>query len=296
MNSAPRLSHIQGSLLVLGVGVAVSFGALAFRYASDRGTADAWEYLFFRGVGMVLATVLVLLIRHRKAVISELASSKPSHLVAGLVLGFISCAFIIALEVTTVAFVLLLQTFAPVAAAYFSWVLMAERVSRQAVIATVVSVIGISIMFSGAFSTDLQPAAFLAISIPIGFGLYATLVRAADRINPAVPLLTAGVTLVSAGFVAVALSGGFSIDASDALIGIFAGSFLLGFPMAVFNVAQRVVPAPETALILMSEVVLAPVWAWIFVDEVPARSTLIGGGIVFGAVLWLTVSRQRLGR
>ena len=296
MSSARGPSHLQGSLLVLGVGIAVSFGALAFRYASDRGSADAWEYLFFRGVGMVLATVLVLLVRHRRQVFAELADSRLSHLGIGVVLGFISCAFIIALEVTTVAFVLLLQTFAPIAAAYFSWVLMSERVSRQTLVATAASIVGISIMFSGAFSSDLKPAAFVAVFIPIGFGLYATLVRSADRINPAVPLLTAGVTLVVTGLLAVMISGGFSIDITDALIGVFAGSFLLGFPMAVFNVAQRVVPAPETALILMTEVVLAPIWAWLFVDEVPATTTLAGGGIVLAAVVWLTLSRQRLAR
>jgi DME family drug/metabolite transporter len=242
---------------------------------------------------MVLATVVVLVVRHRQRVFSELADARLSHLGIGVVLGFISCVFIIALEVTTVAFVLLLQTFAPIAAAYFSWVLMGERVSRQALVATAVSVAGISIMFSGAFSSDLKPAAFVAVFLPIGFGLYATLVRSAERINPAIPLLTAGVTVVVTGGLVVALSGGFTIDAADAYIGIFAGSFLLGFPMTVFNVAQRVVPAPETALILMSEVVLAPIWAWLFVAEVPVATTLIGGGVVLGAVIWLTLSRQR---
>ena len=44
----------------------------------------------------------------------------------------------------------------------------------------------------------------------------------------------------------------------------------------------------------MSEVILAPVWVWVFVDERPEPTTLIGGGIicaaVFGLLLW---RRQR---
>ncbi len=290
------MSHLKGSVLVLCVGVVVSFGALAFRFASDEGTADAWEYLFFRGVGMVIAVSLVLGFRHRSKVWSEFAQIRPSHVGIGVVLGFISCAFIIALEVTTVAFVLFLQTMAPIIAAYLSWVIMSERVSRQAVVATALSIVGIVVMFSGTVTQDIRPAALFAITIPIGFGLYATLVRATENMNSAVPLLTAGITLMIAGAIAVALGNGFSIDLRDALIGIFAGSFLLGFPMAVFNVAQKVVPSPETALLLMSEVVLAPLWAWIFVEEIPELTTLIGGSIVLGSVVWLTLSRRQPAR
>ena len=148
-------------------------------------------------------------------------------------------------------------------------------------------------MFSGAVTEEVKPEALFAIAIPIGFALYATLVRATDGMNSAVPLLTAGISLVLVGAIVVTFGSGFSIDARDALIGIFAGSFLLGFPLAVFNVAQKVVPSPETALLLMSEVVLAPLWAWMFVSEVPEVTTLVGGALVLASVVWLTLSRRQ---
>jgi drug/metabolite transporter (DMT)-like permease len=296
MTPTPPMSHLRGSVLVLATGVVFSFGALAFRYASDQGTADAWEYLFFRGLGAVFATCFVLVYRHRRYVFKRFAQTRLSHLGIGVVLGFISCAFIIALQVTTVAFVLLLQAMAPVAAAYFSWVIMAEKISRQAIIATVGTVIGVVVMFSGTITDSISPWSLFAVSLPIGFGLYATLVRSTENLNLAVPVLTAGMTLMVVGGAVVASNSGFSIALRDGLIGVFAGSFLFGFPLAVFNVAQRVVPSPETALLLMSEVVLGPIWAWLFVSEIPEVTTLLGGGIILSSVIWLTLSPRLIAR
>jgi uncharacterized protein (TIGR03382 family) len=47
----------------------------------------------------------------------------------------------------------------------------------------------------------------------------------------------------------------------------------------------RRIPAAEGALILLNEPILAPLWVWIFVNEVPSTVALLGGAIVFGAVL-----------
>ena len=128
-------------------------------------------------------------------------------------------------------------------------------------------------------------------SLVVGFGLYASIIRSADRIDPSVPVIIAGLTLLVLCTVVVMASGGFDTTLRDALVGVFAGSVLLGFPLAVFNTAQRVVPAPETALLLLAEVVLSPIWVWVFVEERPAPSTLAGGTVILAAVLWLTIRR-----
>jgi DME family drug/metabolite transporter len=70
---------------------------------------------------------------------------------------------------------------------------------------------------------------------------------------------------------------------------VFAGIFLLGLPLPLFNWANRSVPAPDATLLLMSEVVLAPVWVWIFYKENPSSSTLAGGAVILASVVWLTL-------
>ena len=52
----------------------------------------------------------------------------------------------------------------------------------------------------------------------------------------------------------------------------------------MFTLGARHVPAVELALLSMSELVLAPLWVWLAVGEVPSAFTLAGGAIVMTAI------------
>jgi hypothetical protein len=39
----------------------------------------------------------------------------------------------------------------------------------------------------------------------------------------------------------------------------------------------------------VDQVVLAPVWTFLWTDEVPTLWTLLGGGVLLAAIVWLTV-------
>ncbi len=284
----PAISHLQGSLIILATGIGFSFGGLAFR-SVDIGS---WEYLVFRGLGMGVVAVVVLVLRYRHRYGELVETLAPAHLAAGLILGAMNVLFIVSLTYTSVAFVLLLQTLAPVTAAYFSWLILRERPTGAVTIATAISLIGVIVMVGGTFTNDLELLGLLAVAIPVGFGLYTTLIRSTTRIDAMVPLVVAGIVLVVIGVVVVLAQDGFSATPRDAAIGLFAGSVLLAAPLAAFNMAQRVVPAPESALLIMSEVVLAPLWVWLFVGEQATGSTLLGGAIILCAMFWLTSKRK----
>ena len=283
----PSITRSTGSAIVLLAGVFFSFGGLAFRSVE----IGSWEYLFYRGFGMGIVAVVVLGIRYRKR-IGEL-TILPNHIVAGVLLGAMNILFIVSLEFASVAFVLVLQPLSPLAAAYFSWLVMKERPAVAVLVATGLSIVGVVVMVWGSIAEDVSPYGFLALLIPVGFGLYATIVRSTERIDPMVPLLVGAIVLMTSGTLIVLSTGGFQASASDAATGLFAGSVLLAVPLAAFNVAQRVVPASETALLLMSEVVLAPLWVWLFMGESASVSTLIGGAIILAAVLGVMANRIR---
>jgi len=66
----------------------------------------------------------------------------------------------------------------------------------------------------------------------------------------------------------------------------------LGIGLPLYTRSHKSVPAAIVPLLLLSEIILAPVWVWIFVDEVPATSTIIGGIIVLAAVIGLTLASR----
>jgi len=270
-------------------GVVFSLGGLAFRLTDD---VDAWQYVIYRGLGTFGATTIMLGWRYRGRTRSLVSSIEPSHYVAGLLLGAMSTIFIVALEHASVAFVLFLQTLAPLTAAYFSWIFLRERVSRAVLLATAVSLVGVAIMVSATFTDTIEPLGAIAALIPIFFGLYATLIRRTEQIDPQVPIWIAGFCLVLTGLIGALIVSDLNVSARDAIIGLIAGSLLLAVPGSFFNMGARVVPAPETALLLMAEIVLAPVWVWIVVDERPEATTLIGGSVILGAVFGMLFWRR----
>lgn len=285
----PELSIFVGSVVVIATGVVFSFGGLAFRITDDIGP---WQYVMYRGAGAAILTAAILGVRHRGQLAQRVAAVERDHVIAGLSLGFISTIFIVALDHASVAFVLFLQSLAPLTAAYFSWLLLRERISRAALIATLVSIGGVAIMVSATLTDTIDPLGLIALAIPVIFGLYATLIRGAATLDPQMPVLIGGLTLVVCGIAGSAFASGFAVSLNDAMIGLGAGALLLALPVAVLNMAAQSVPAPEVALLLLTEVILAPVWVWLFVDETPAATTLIGGAIILAAVLGLLLWRR----
>jgi drug/metabolite transporter (DMT)-like permease len=63
------------------------------------------------------------------------------------------------------------------------------------------------------------------------------------------------------------------------------GIFLLGGGMVLFSIGSKVLTATNLALLSMVEVVLAPVWGWLILREQAEFSTLLGGGILFFALI-----------
>jgi drug/metabolite transporter (DMT)-like permease len=63
--------------------------------------------------------------------------------------------------------------------------------------------------------------------------------------------------------------------------------------LACFAIGSKRLPAIETALIGSLDAPLAPLWVWLAFNEKPGLNTMIGGGIVFAAVVFHIVLSQR---
>ena len=67
-------------------------------------------------------------------------------------------------------------------------------------------------------------------------------------------------------------------------VSIMLGIFQIGIGLDFYTIGAVVVPAAQLGLLVMTEVVLGPIWVWIFLGEGFSRSTLVGGFFVLSAV------------
>jgi drug/metabolite transporter (DMT)-like permease len=70
----------------------------------------------------------------------------------------------------------------------------------------------------------------------------------------------------------------------DTGVSMFMGVFQLGFGLSIYTFGSKVVPAVELALMSMTEVLLGPIWVWIFIGELAGLWTFVGGAILLASI------------
>lgn len=278
-----ELTEREGAVLLAASGVVFSFTAISYRAVAS---ATDWQFLAYRGGSTTLAMLaLVVLGRRSRAV--RWRDTTPKIVFASFVLASTSMLYILALARTSVATTVFLLVAAPVFAAMFGWVLMRERVQRATVIATAVITVGIVIMVGAGLDAGSGVGVLLAMLIPILVGLYNVLLRSEPATDPVFAALLAGVFLAVGAGVAAAVEGGLVVSWRDGSLACLSGGVALGIGLPLFNLGHRSVAAARVPLLVMTEIVLAPLWVWIWPGETPSVGTLVGGAIVLGAVAWL---------
>jgi DME family drug/metabolite transporter len=278
-----ELTERRGAALVAAAGVVFSVTAIAYRAVDD---ATDWQFLAYRGGSTALAMALLIWLRRRGRPV-RLRDSTWKTVAAGLVLATTSMLYILALARTSAAITLFLLGAAPVFAAVIGWVVLREPVPRATWVAIGVTAIGIGIMVGTGLEAGSGTGVLLALCIPVTVGLYNVIVRSDGGADPVVPALVAGLAL-GGGAAAVAMARtGLAVSARDALLACVTGGLALGVGLPLFNLGHRSVAAAKVSLLLMTEVVLAPLWVWIWPGEVPQLGTLVGGAVVLATVAWL---------
>lgn len=278
-----ELSERQGAALVAAAGVVFSITAIVLRAVDD---ASDWQVLAYRGASTALAMVLLVWLRRRGRPV-RLRDTTWRTILAGAVLAATSMLYVLALSRTSAATTLFLLAAAPIYAAIIGWLVLGEAVPRTTRIAIAITGVGIVVMVGSGLDTGSGLGVLLAAIIPITIGLYNVIMRADGGADPVVPALVAGVALaLVTGTIALVVDG-LAVSFRDGFLACLTGGVALGIGLPLFNLGHKSVAAAKVSLLLMTEVVLAPLWVWIWPGETPALGTLIGGAIVLATVAWL---------
>jgi drug/metabolite transporter (DMT)-like permease len=194
-----------------------------------------------------------------------------------------SSAFVVALGYTTVANILLMQAGVPLIAALIGWVVFRQSVTPSTWLAIAAVICGVAIMVSESFNGRVSPIGDgLSLLIAFMFATATVITRrfAHVRMTPATCLGT----IIAAAFAASQTSA-FEVSTSDMGFLFAFGVLNLGLGLACFASGARRVPAPLAALLGTLEPVLAPIWVWLIHGEVPSTRTIIGGTVVFLALI-----------
>lgn len=291
-SSTPARSEITALSVALLVVSALMFstGGLFVR-ALDH--PQAWTTVFWRSVSASLSLIALIAWRERENTKRVVISmGRPGWAVAAS-FSASSIGLVVAMTRTTVAIVLVIFSLSPLVAALFAWVLIGERVHRYTWFAIGVTVVGVAFMVSGPDAGGFSSGALIAFVIPLAFGFGAVTIRQHAEITMAPAMLLA--TVISA-LISLPFAHPFSVTRHDFLVMFVFGFAQLGVGLAIFSVGAARTPATEVALIAMLEPIMGPIWVWIFKNEYPGVSSLIGGSVVFVALAAHTLYASKRAR
>ena len=278
MRDAVESRHSYGVLCVVAASVFTSLAGLLVRLTEE---ADGWTLQFWRQVCFLVFIFLFLWWRHGRRVPEAVIAIGLPGLVAALALGMAFVAYLFALIFTSVANVVFIGATSPIFAALLAWLVLRERLPLATWLAMAAALIGIGIMVGDASQAGAPVGTLLALIPVAGYAVTLVCIRARRNIDMLPAAALAGVFAL---LVSMAMADDLSISRHDFAIAAIFGVVQLGLQYVLTTLGARHVPAGEVALLGRLQIVLAPLWVWLAVNEVPSNATFIGGAIVLSAV------------
>ncbi len=284
-------AHHRGALLICGAAVFWSSGGLIARFIS----ADVWTQAAGRGLFGCLALLTFMLIRDGRQTWTLFRNLGLPGIAVGVCFATASLCFVIALRHTTVATILIIQSTAPLLAGLIAWIWLREAIGWVRCVAMLVALGGVTLMVvggnpDGGSGGDVL-GIVLSMIIPFGIAGATVVVRRYQNIRMTPAGCVATALLATAGL--LMRDWGLPVGAADVGLLFLFGAGQLALGLICFTTGARLVPAVEASLLGLLELVLAPLWVWIFLAENPGKYALIGGALVLAAVIANTLYDAR---
>lgn len=283
MNS---IIKIPGPILIFLGACCLSFGGLIVK--SFEG-ATLWQILFWRSIFFSIAVVIFLLITHKRNIFNSFYKSGFPGLIGGLILSLGYCGYVFAMYNTTVAntnFIIQTQT---IFLAIFGYIFLKEKISKLTLFSIILAFIGIMLMVGNSLSPGQTSGNIAAFIMPISFATLILIVRKFPDIDMIPMQFVAGIGAIIIGYL---FSTKLIISSHDIFLGFLAGFFQVGLGFIFITIGARSTPSALVGIIMLTEAVLGPLWAWLFANENPPLVVLFGGVIIISAVLLQFFNRK----
>lgn len=274
---------IVASLLALGAGAVWSLGGITAKVADG---ADPFQYLVWRSVAVIVVVEALSFLQRKPAPTLTAYRSGRTMIIANVMLFIASFGFVYAVKTTSPANAAFLGSTVPIFGALLAWVILRERLNWVTIVAIVVAFIGLLVTVVGDLGSGTMVGNLAALSSAVGFAGYTVCVRS-DRDRDWSPVLPgyAVMMIVVCGAVTLAKGNSLVPPTGDLLLALLQGGVIIVLGTYMFNHASKQVPAAVMTLFAQTEMVLVPVWSITLLGERPKTMVLLGGCIIFVAIL-----------
>ena len=270
---------IPGYILCLLGGFFLSWGGLIIRSFE---TQDMWQILLIRSFFFIITLKFFLILTYRRNTLEVIKKSGFPAIIAGLFLSLSFVAYIAAMSMTTVANVVFIISTQTIFLAIFGYLFLKEKISLKGFIAIFLALIGMIIMVGNSINQGTLLGNIISFAIPINFTILVMIIRKYPELDMIPAIFYSG---IFSGIYGLFLSSSLTFSMNDILMGFLLGVPQLAFGFICVTIGTKTTQAVTVGLLMLLETIFAPIWVWIFLNEVPPLSVLIGGLIIISAVV-----------
>ena len=282
----------RGLIFVFMAGVLWSTVGLGIRLIDE---ATVWQILLYRSISLSLFLATVIYLRSRANLFKVVKAAGLPGCIAGLALVGAYSGGIYGIQSTSVANAMLLFASAPFMAAILGWIFLREKVRKATWIAILFAILGIGIMVQDKTQGGAALLGNLAaLGSAFGFAVFTVALRwgRSGDMLPAVFLSGIFAIFITSS---ICLFSGlpFQISVNDTGISMGMGVFQVGAGLVLYTLGSKTLPAAELTLLSLAEVLLGPLWVYLFLNEVATLNTLFGGLVLLLAIAGNAISGAR---
>ena len=270
---------IPGYILLLFGGFCLSWGGLIIRNFEEVGI---WEILLLRSFFFFIALIIFLILTYKKKTVTIIKNSGLAAVTGGFFLSLSFVAYTFAIFSTTVANVVFIISTQTMFLAIFGYLFLNEKITLISFVSITLAMLGITVMVGDSIATGSLIGNIVALAIPINFSILVMIIRKNPNLDMVPAIFYSGIFGIIYGLI---LSETLIFSMHDIFLGFILGVPQLAFGFICITIGSKTTKAVTVGILMLSETLLAPLWVWIFLNEIPPMSVFIGGFIIIMAVL-----------
>ena len=240
-------------------------------------TVSSFVFSFYLGIFIFTSTAGTLLFKKKEYVKNALSSSFGILIICATMMAISNIFFITAIKTTIVANVVIIFSTSALFSSLIAYLLYKEKMTRNIFYASFFMFIGLFIIFSDELSFGSMEGNIYALLCTILFSVSFVLLSKYKEMDRVVLTALSGVAL---SVITYFLSDDLKIDTTNLLIVMSMGLVISSISRVLIGNGAKYISASEVSLLMLIETIMAPIWVWIFLNEIPSSNTYIGGSII----------------
>jgi drug/metabolite transporter (DMT)-like permease len=245
-------------------------------------TISPFLFSFYIGIFMFISMISTFIFKEKAVLKKALTTNLPMMIVCAILMGTSNIFFITAVKTTTVANVVIIFSTAALFSALFAYLFYREKITKNIIVASFFMFVGLFIIFNDKLEIGSIEGNIYALLCTAFFATSYVILSRYKDMDRFILTAFSGLAL---SMIAFFFCDDLSIDFKTLAVVMIMGLLISPISRVFLGNGAKYISASEVSLLMIIETIMAPVWVWIFLNEVPSSYTFIGGSIIVATLI-----------